>query len=69
MIKVFATQTNLSSWEQELNIHLSKDGVKLELNDEEFKELLAVIHGKRKVMTSMPKDGEYNSEHIYLTNY
>ena len=69
MIKIFVIQKTLTPWDKEVQLHLEKDGVVFELNAEEFKELSDVLDGKRQMLQTAPKDGEYYSEYIYLHNY
>ena len=69
MIKIFATRKTLNPWDNEVQVRLDKDGVVFELNHEELQELFDVLNGKRQMVHTDPKDGEYYSEYIFLHNY
>lgn len=68
MIQVFVIQKNVNSYESERTVHLTKDGVTMELTDEDMKELNAVLNGKRKIFYASPEEGEYISPYIFLHN-
>lgn len=68
MIEVFVIQKNVNPYDSERTVHLTKDGVKMELTDEDMKELNAVLSGKRKMFYTSPEEGEYISPYIFLHN-
>ena len=50
-------------------VYLEKDGVKLQLNAEDWKELNATIKGERKALHSELESGEYMPKHSYVFNH
>ena len=50
-------------------VHLEKDGVKLKLNADDWRELNATMNGKRTALHSELKSGEYAPKHSYFFNH
>ncbi len=69
MIKVFAIQQGVNPWDRKVHVHLRKGGVEFELTNEELNELFSVLNGKRQVLHTAPKEGDYHPEYIYLFNH
>lgn len=69
MIKVCEIKKAVNAIDYERTLFLKKGEVEIELSQEDLKEIDAVLNGKREVLTTSPKEGDYHSSLICLHNY
>lgn len=68
-VKVSAIVENDAFSSAPNEVTLIKDGVKITLDKDDWKEVTETLKGKREVYYSKPKTGEFVAEYCFVHNY